>query len=908
MEDKQLALSAFAEGRYSDAIRHLTNLLEMEQNVTYYCNRATAYYKLELYRKCIQDCDAALKLDSNCLKAYLKKGEALKAVGKIADAEKTFAKGLTLDGDFEILSSLLMYSRGQTPQQQETPVIAPQASYKPTPVARSAPTPSASFNDGPPPLEPDEDQRPPVTFNRQQGVVEAATDADGEQLRISSSSKAQPIDVNDKSIQASIAVAARGLVQHGVGNPDVDQKIALGYLHVNTGNFGPGIKLFSELIAKNPRIVAAFLGRGTAYALSGQLDLAIEDFTSSLKIDPECVDALKRRGQTRAARGYDAEAIDDFSRAVNLQKDHEVYHQRGLVYYKQKNFKRALDDFKEATKFDHSNKLTWNHMGLCFNAIGNCKEAVEAHMKAISLDRTFKEAWANMAQAYKDWGNYEKSEQFFTKSLEFDPNYVHAYHLRAMARFGVGDHYRALDDLNTAVKSDPYHVDSRHMRGVIMHGIGMLKAGIAEYDYCLSRKPEHVAWYQKEIALYWQHHLDTDFYAFNMDRELDPHFKEAWCKRSSPKLLPNYVPQKPVDESIADIEYNEEPVGDAARKLVTFSRWYGKLLHQDSPGYLPNRRQMSFAGLAALEVAQMLRAYLKTGSLTVDGRASSYTDQPHALNWRDMFDITVRWRQISEPNDPVWWVDLLTPEQFAEGFGSHTPIITGQCDVVRYGPMFVPSFPIVKRLIPEQCTVSEAMAKQVEKVQTLKEMYEVMKRDFWVVTPCHSTATPGKIMEGTRLTLQYVPPEGFEYSIRTPGTPPRWIDYDLELAHCFEQFLAEASKPDFDLDTVSDWILTIVFYWYNFMPLSRGTAATGYIALVAMFLSVGIKINRTVPPKVLVDWEGILRPTPRDFIDTVKPWLYAAREKLSLEEFDAMPSMRETFPTLRQAIMAMNTR
>ena len=68
---------------------------------------------------------------------------------------------------------------------------------------------------------------------------------------------------------------------------------------MNTGNFGPGIKLFSELIVKNPRIVAAFLGRGTAYALSGQLDLAIEDFSAALKIDPECVDALKRRGQVR---------------------------------------------------------------------------------------------------------------------------------------------------------------------------------------------------------------------------------------------------------------------------------------------------------------------------------------------------------------------------------------------------------------------------------------------------------------------------------------------------------------------------------------------------------------------------------------------------------------------------------
>ena len=74
-------------------------------------------------------------------------------------------------------------------------------------------------------MEPDEDQRPPITFNRQQGVVEPIADAEGEQLRISSTNKAQPVDVNDKSIQASIAVAARGLVQHGVGNPDVDQKI-----------------------------------------------------------------------------------------------------------------------------------------------------------------------------------------------------------------------------------------------------------------------------------------------------------------------------------------------------------------------------------------------------------------------------------------------------------------------------------------------------------------------------------------------------------------------------------------------------------------------------------------------------------------------------------------------------------
>ena len=61
----------------------------------------------------------------------------------------------------------------------------------------------------------------------------------------------------------------------------------------------------------------------------------------------------------------------------------------------------------------------------------------------------------------------------------------------------------------------------------------------------------------------------------------------------------------------------------------------------------------------------------------LNGRSSSGNTLPHAFGWRDMYDTITKWRQISEPNDPVWWVDLLSPEQFREGFGSHTPMITG---------------------------------------------------------------------------------------------------------------------------------------------------------------------------------------------------------------------------------------
>jgi hypothetical protein len=40
----------------------------------------------------------------------------------------------------------------------------------------------------------------------------------------------------------------------------------------------------------------------------------------------------------------------------------------------------------------------------------------------------------------------------------------------------------------------------------------------------------------------------------------------------------------------------------------------------------------------------------------------------------------------------------------------------------------------------------------------------------------------------------------YEYSIRTPGTPPRWLDYDEELKYVFDLLTKAVRGPDFDLE------------------------------------------------------------------------------------------------------------
>jgi hypothetical protein len=81
--------------------------------------------------------------------------------------------------------------------------------------------------------------------------------------------------------------------------------------------------------------------------------------------------------------------------------------------------------------------------------------------------------------------------------------------------------------------------------------------------------------------------------------------------------------------------------------IIKAADFIGRAIQNRSAGYLPNHRQYRMCGLAVLECAQTLKSVWAAG-LAVDGKVSSGKREPHQFGWRDMFDICVRWRQLSE--------------------------------------------------------------------------------------------------------------------------------------------------------------------------------------------------------------------------------------------------------------------
>lgn len=72
-----------------------------------------------------------------------------------------------------------------------------------------------------------------------------------------------------------------------------------------------------------------------------------------------------------------------------------------------------------------------------------------------------------------------------------------------------------------------------------------------------------------------------------------------------------------------------------------------------------------------------------------------------------------------------------------------------------------------------------------------------------------------------------------------------WKEFDAELEAAWLRVIHAMLLGDKPL--AAQAILSYAYYWYNFMPLARGTAAVGYTTMLGLFWAAGIPITQPIP-------------------------------------------------------------
>ena len=712
----------------------------------------------------------------------------------------------------------------------------------------------------------------------------------------------------------------------------VDQEISKCTLLINMGKHQEAISILTNVIHAHPDFFQPYVARGSAYALEQEFERALSDMTKAIDLNPSYVDSWVRRSQIRSAMGDTTGSMEDLKQAKFLSKggrasvpaDAMLSIEYGQYEFNRNNFTGAVSILKGALALSDGDSKVTNlvkyHLAKTYLELGEIFKARSTLSAVLKSDPELVPALSEMGQVMKEFNSFREADKLFTSALDLlskdagasQPQMLLLTHLRiARLRHWAGELVLTVECASAGIDahSEGTLLEMAYYLGGSYHGLGAFQSAIEAYARGLSYAPTHFIYYLSEVSK--QHHIyfDTPLNEYNWDFLFSPQFKECYAmRRDTKECLPKrYVPLSSPGDSIPSLDLNR-PLSPSQAQLLALARSYGAKILYNSPGFVTNRKQILSSGCAMIETAQVLRRIIKGETVSVSGQASSLNREPHAFGWRDFFDILVRWRQAVEPLDPVWWIDRLTPESFQRGYGTTTPLIIGDKKNIRYFPYFNSVFNLLKFLLPLQEKLTDEQVYRVITASSLHEVYSVIGSEISVLSPCFSASSPGAVMDGSRIKLYHSREEhGYMLEISTSAVGPRWKQFDLELQSVFQNITFQGPGVVTRGDALR-LSLTLAYYWFQFMPLSRGSAAIGVQTISSVLLAFGYEYRGAIPRGVQIDWEAMVRSRPGEFIESLASWLKPdSLEEIGFDILEDVPGVEQNIVSLRDMFSIVNS-
>uniref|UniRef100_A0A7N8YQK8 Tetratricopeptide repeat domain 13 n=1 Tax=Mastacembelus armatus TaxID=205130 RepID=A0A7N8YQK8_9TELE len=548
-------------------------------------------------------------------------------------------------------------------------------------------------------------------------------------------------------------------------------------------------------------------------------------------------------------------------------------------------------------------------------------------------------------ETFKEALNPNSAMESFQKALMLNQNHIQSLQLRGMMLYHHGSLQEAIGNFKRCLQLEPYNEVCQYMKGLSHVAMGQFYEGIKAQTKVMLNDPllgqkassEYLkVKYLREYSRYLHSHLDIPVAEYNVDQDLPGNFKNHWAK-NLPFLIEDYEEQPGLQPHIKDVlPQNFDSYSSEVQKLICTADHLGALMQYDTPGFLPNRRIHRAMGLATLEVMQAMHRTWSNSKVRVNGKTRQ-------MQWRDMFDIAVKWRRIADPDQPVLWLDQMPARSLSRGFNNHINLIRGQIINIRYLAYFDNILDFIKDRIlvyhgaynPRGLLEVRQALENVNKVEDLlpimKQFNSKTRDGFTVNSKVPSMKDSGKEYDGFTITITGDRVGNMLFSVETQTTEERTQQYQSEIESIYKDLTTKGkalmlSTELGDADAVCNLILSLVYYFCNLMPLSRGSSVVAYSVVMGALMATGKEVIGRIPKgKVkinllqtcsemcplncllliqLVDFEAMTTPSPDSFSKTAKSWMNL---KSLPSWYQSLPSVAETFPSTRTMIEVLNT-
>lgn len=371
---------AYQSRKLDEAIELYTKAIAAQPMAVFFSNRAACYSNLSRPRDVIEDCNKALELEPEYVKALSRRANAEKALGTGLDPESR-------SDDFEektnfLFRALLDFTavtlltefKDQTAARELEAVIHELSMLKTKETLRSrevrlpSPVFLSAFFDAfrKRPL-------PELSDKATQGdqtvlMAYQALEARDYPHAFSLSNEAVEQDISDDHLRA-LALNLRGSFWFVVGRP------------------AQSLECFDEAVKLSSEHGQTWIKKAAAHLESGDPTAAFSALDRAEKINPEDPDVHYQRGQIHYLLGELDLAIRDYSRSIELDDKFIYAHiQRAVAQYKQEKVDAALAEFRSIIRKFEGSSDAYNFFGEVLLDSGRYEDAIAQFDKAIEIE------------------------------------------------------------------------------------------------------------------------------------------------------------------------------------------------------------------------------------------------------------------------------------------------------------------------------------------------------------------------------------------------------------------------------------------------------------------------------------------------------------------------------------------
>ena len=148
-------------------------------------------------------------------------------------------------------------------------------------------------------------------------------------------------------------------------------------------------------------------------------------------------------------------AMAQFAKAIELYPTYaDAYGQVGLLFYRAKDFPKAISNYETAISYKPNSKV-YSNMGTVYFESGRVNEAIEAYKNAIKYDPRFVDARRNLGSSYAMNKQFDLALQEYKAALEYDPKSPILHYYIGVVYRDLGDQANSKIWLDKAYALDP---------------------------------------------------------------------------------------------------------------------------------------------------------------------------------------------------------------------------------------------------------------------------------------------------------------------------------------------------------------------------------------------------------------------------------------------------------------------